>query len=68
MLNWSQPKLAEASGISVETIKRLERMEGPLEATRVSTISAIENALIKAGIDFTNGDEPGLKMRAKKKR
>jgi transcriptional regulator with XRE-family HTH domain len=68
MLDWTQPQLAEAAGVSVETIKRLERLEGEVTATRVATIDAIEKALIKAGVEFTNGDEPGVKLRAKKKR
>jgi transcriptional regulator with XRE-family HTH domain len=68
MLDWTQPQLAEAAGVSFETIKRLERLEGEVTATRVATIDAIEKALIKAGIEFTNGDEPGVKLRAKKRR
>ena len=28
-----------ASGVSVETIKRLERMDGPLSETRVATVT-----------------------------
>lgn len=68
MLDWSQAKLAEESGVSVETIKRLERMEGAIAATKVATIDAIEKALVKAGVEFTNGDEPGVKLRAKRKR
>lgn len=68
MLDWSQAKLADESGVSVETIKRLERMDGALEATKVATLDAIRKALIAGGVEFTNGDEPGVKLRAKKKR
>jgi len=68
LLNWSQRQLAEESGVSVETIKRLESMDGALESTRVATITAIQKAFTAEGVEFTNGDEPGVKMRAKKKR
>ncbi|UPT62207.1 MAG: helix-turn-helix transcriptional regulator [Hyphomonadaceae bacterium JAD_PAG50586_4] len=68
LLNWSQTRLAETAGLSVETIKRLERMDGPLEATTVATIDAITRALGSAGVEFTNGDEPGVKLKAKRKR
>lgn len=68
MLRMEQSELAGAAGISVETVKRLEARDGPLLTGRAATIDAIEKALIKAGILFTNGDEPGVKMRAKKKR
>ncbi len=68
MLDWSQAKLADESGVSVETIKRLERMDGALEATKVATLDAIRRALIAGGVELTNGHEPGVKLRAKKKR
>jgi len=68
MLRLEQSELAEAAGVSVETVKRLEGQDGPLLTGRAATIDAIEKALIKAGVDFTNGDEPGVKLRAKRKR
>jgi transcriptional regulator with XRE-family HTH domain len=63
MLRMDQSALAAASGVSVETIKRLERMEGPLYETRVATVNAIQCALEKAGVEFTNGDQPGVRLR-----
>jgi transcriptional regulator with XRE-family HTH domain len=68
MLRLGQSELAEAAGISVETVKRLEGQDGPLLTGRAATINAIEIALIKAGIEFTNGGEPGVKLRAMRKR
>ncbi len=68
MLRMDQSVLADAAGISVETVKRLEAQDGPLQAGRAATISAIERALTSAGVEFTNGDEPGVKLRAKRKR
>lgn len=66
MLRWEQTALAEAAGVSAETVKRLEAQDGPLLAGRAATIDAIEKALIKAGIEFTNGDAPGVRMPAKR--
>ena len=63
MMRMDQSALAAASGVSVETIKRLERMEGPLSETRVATVNAIQGALEKAGVEFTNGDQPGVRLR-----
>ena len=68
MLRMDQPTLAKAAGISVETVKRIEAQDGPLKTGRFTTITAIEKALTAAGIEFTNGDEPGVKLRAKRKR
>jgi transcriptional regulator with XRE-family HTH domain len=66
LLDWSQTTLAEKSGLSVETVKRLERIKGSLEATKVSTLEAITKAFDKAGVEFTNGDAPGVRMKAKR--
>jgi len=60
-----QSALAAASGVSVETIKRLEVMNGQLSETRVATINAISAALEKAGVEFIaeNGGGPGLRLK-----
>jgi transcriptional regulator with XRE-family HTH domain len=65
MLRMEQSALAAASGISVETVKRLERMEGQLSETRVATINALKSALEAAGVEFIaeNGGGPGVRLR-----
>jgi len=65
MLRMDQSTLAAASGVSVETIKRLEVMNGQLSETRVATINAISAALEKAGVEFIaeNGGGPGLRLK-----
>ena len=65
MLRMDQSALAAASGVSVETIKRLEVMNGQLSETRVATINAIRAALEKAGVEFIaeNGGGPGLRLK-----
>ncbi len=65
MLNWSQTDLAGEAGLSVETIKRLEKMAGTLDATKVSTLTSIIDAFSKAGVEFTNGGAPGVRLRPK---
>ncbi|MDP4024006.1 helix-turn-helix transcriptional regulator [Methylobacterium sp. NEAU 140] len=60
LLGWSQERLAEASGVSVPTIKRLEPGEGVVR-TRVQTLMKLRSALEAAGIAFTDGDEPGVR-------
>jgi transcriptional regulator with XRE-family HTH domain len=56
--------LAEKAGMSPNTISRLERGE----ELRVRTVAEIRHVLEKAGVEFTNGDEPGVKLKAKGKR
>lgn len=64
MLRMDQSALAAASGVSVETIERLERTEGPLSETPVATVNAIQGALEKAGVEFTNGNQPGVRRKS----
>ena len=64
LLGWSQERLADASGVSIPTIKRLEPGVG-LVQTRVDTLDKLRRALEGAGVEFTNGGEPGVKLRRK---
>ena len=66
LLNWNQTELADLAGVSVETIKRLERIGGTLDATKVSTLDAITKALNKAGVEFTDGDAPGVQLKSRR--
>jgi transcriptional regulator with XRE-family HTH domain len=62
MLGWSQEKLAEQSGVSVPTIKRLEPGDEPL-ATTVETLRKLQMALEAEGIEFLNHGRPGVRSR-----
>ncbi len=64
LLGWSQDQLADASGVSRPTIKRLEA-EGGMLGGRASTAEKIRRALEAAGIEFTNGDLPGVRLKKK---
>jgi transcriptional regulator with XRE-family HTH domain len=61
LLGWSQDRLADASGVSVPTIKRLEAEGGALGG-RPDTVAKIRQALETAGIEFINGDAPGVRL------
>jgi transcriptional regulator with XRE-family HTH domain len=52
LLRWDQKKLASAANVSVETIKRLESMRGPV-AAQYATVEAITKALEAESIEFT---------------
>jgi transcriptional regulator with XRE-family HTH domain len=62
LLGWSQEKLAEAARISVPTVKRLEAVDGPLGG-RADTCYRLRTALETAGIEFTNGEASGVRLR-----
>lgn len=62
MLRMEQTQLAERSGVSVETIKRLEGGRGPLKA-QYETLKNIRTACEFAGIEFIDGeDRPGVRL------
>jgi predicted transcriptional regulator len=51
--------VARIADVSPNTIARLERGE----TLRASTVDAIRHALEAAGVEFTNGDQPGVRLR-----
>jgi hypothetical protein len=64
LLRWEQRDLAEASGVSLPSVKRLETQPGALAAQQ-RTIVELRNALEKAGVEFIteNGGGPGVRLR-----
>lgn len=64
LLGWSQTVLADASGVSLPTIKRLEAGIGAMGG-RAATVDAIVAALEAAGVEFIaeNGGGPGVRLR-----
>jgi transcriptional regulator with XRE-family HTH domain len=63
LLRWEQRQLAEASSVSLPTVKRLEAKPGPLLA-HASTLVALMRALEVAGVEFIdeNGGGPGVRL------
>jgi len=64
LLRWSQSDLAEASGVSLPTIKRLEAEAGEFGGL-ASTVDAIRAAIEAAGVLFIpeNGGGAGVRLR-----
>lgn len=64
MLKVEQGELSDLSGVSVETIKRLERMDGLL-AANTKTLDALRRALEADGVVFIpeNGGLAGTRLR-----
>jgi transcriptional regulator with XRE-family HTH domain len=64
LLRWEQRDLAEASSVSLPTIKRLESKPGVM-AAHMSTTVALRKALEVAGVEFIdeNGGGPGVRLR-----
>jgi transcriptional regulator with XRE-family HTH domain len=62
---FDQKELAVLAGVSVETIKRLEKTDGPLLSATGTTLAAIRAALEAAGVIFiaSNGEGAGVRLR-----
>lgn len=63
LLGWSRDRLAEASGVSLRALVKLEA--GEVSRPRPSTIQAVEAALSKAGVEFLDqgANGPGVRLR-----
>ena len=57
-IGWGVRELAEKAGVTANTVTRIENGAD----AKQSTIDALQRALEAAGIEFTNGDQPGLRL------
>jgi len=62
LLGLSQGELARKAKISTPTLIRMEAKSGEAVGL-INNVAAIRAVLESAGIEFTNGDEPGVKLR-----
>jgi transcriptional regulator with XRE-family HTH domain len=57
-LGWGVRELAEKAGVTANTVSRIELGAD----AKQSTIEALQRVLEAAGIEFTNGDRPGVRL------
>jgi transcriptional regulator with XRE-family HTH domain len=62
-----QAALADLSGVSINTIRNMEAAGASLVGGRASTRDQVQAALEKLGVEFTNGGEPGVRLRKGRK-
>jgi transcriptional regulator with XRE-family HTH domain len=58
-LQLSVRDLAALAKVATDTITRLEAGK----ALKPRTVEAIQHALEKAGVEFTNGNKPGVRLK-----
>lgn len=66
LLGWEQTDLAKKSRVAISTIRRMESFPGEIGA-RTTTLSLVQKAIEKAGIEFLNGGGPGVKLKGPSK-
>ena len=59
-LNWSLETLAKAAGVHRNTISNFETEK---YAGDPEKLAAVRRALEAAGVEFTNGEQPGVRMK-----
>jgi predicted transcriptional regulator len=64
LLDMNQIELAAGASVSKNVIVDFEK--GRSNPTR-NNLAAIQRVLEEAGVEFTNGDAPGLRLRKKKR-
>ncbi|MCJ2048385.1 multiprotein-bridging factor 1 family protein [Methylobacterium sp. J-070] len=62
LIDWSQSDLAAASGVSLSTVRDFETGK---RTPIANNLAALQRALEGAGVEFTSGGEPGVKLRRK---
>jgi transcriptional regulator with XRE-family HTH domain len=59
-----QQQLADAASVHVNTIRKMEAKEHAEITSTVHVLRRVETALEGFGVEFTNGDRPGVRLRA----
>jgi transcriptional regulator with XRE-family HTH domain len=60
LIDLTQPKLSEAAGLGLSTVVDFERSRRTVSEDAAAAIRA---ALEAAGVEFTNGDQPGVRLK-----
>jgi len=59
LLDWSQAELAARSNLSESTIRDFEKGR---RIPSINNLAAIRRALEAAGVEFIDGDQPGVRL------
>jgi transcriptional regulator with XRE-family HTH domain len=57
-VGWGARELAEKAGVTANTVTRIENGAD----AKQSTMDALQRALEAAGVEFTNGEQPGVRL------
>ena len=57
-VGWGVRELAERAGVTANTVTRIENGAD----AKQSTMNRLQHALEAAGVEFTNGDQPGVRL------
>jgi transcriptional regulator with XRE-family HTH domain len=62
LLNWEQIELSKKAKVAIGTIRRMESFDGPV-GSRTETLRKVVGAFEKAGIEFLDDGQPGVRVK-----
>jgi transcriptional regulator with XRE-family HTH domain len=65
LLGWSRSELAARAGLSLPTVQRVET-EGGAKVSNEAR-QKLRSTLEAAGVEFTNGNAPGVRLRPRRR-
>ena len=65
LLGWSREHLAGAANLGVDTVQNFESQK---RAPQPTTVGLLRRALERAGIEFTDGDMPDVRLAETQKK
>ncbi len=65
LIRWSGSDLAEHSGVSLSSIRRIEAVDGVPDTASVKVLHAIQSAFEVGGVEFIGSpdDRPGVRLK-----
>jgi len=64
LVGWDQQALSEQARVGINTVRNMEAAGVESIRSRTDTLDAVIRALEAAGVEFTNGGQPGVRMKA----
>jgi predicted transcriptional regulator len=62
LLGWPQIDLAKKCKVALGTVRRMEVFDGPVSA-RTESLNRVLITLEKAGVEFLNSGNPGVRLK-----
>ena len=67
LVGWSVKELGGRAKLATSTVQRAECVDGEPPVTEAHA-AVLRHVFERRGVEFTNGDEPGVKLKAKPRR
>jgi DNA-binding XRE family transcriptional regulator len=66
LLDMDQGTLAKAADVNVNTIRNMEASKDETIGANNQTMVAVQKALERAGVEFLNHDQPGVRLKPRR--